>query len=148
MIIDYYENHQLYEDTLELLKEGFSFIKEIENEPAGRYERGSMFAMVQTGTTCPVQEARLEAHKKYIDVQYMVSGQEIMEWENITKLQIEIPYDEEKDILFYKGSGSSIAIKEGMFYLVFPQDAHKPCGHIKEPTNYKKIVLKIKVDHD
>ncbi|RCX19359.1 YhcH/YjgK/YiaL family protein [Anaerobacterium chartisolvens] len=146
MIIDYFKNHQLYENNLKLLKEAFSFIKEVQDKPAGRYVKGDMLAMVQTGTTRSAQEVKLEAHKKHIDVQYVVSGEEVMEWENVSNLQTEIPYDPEKDIVFFEGSGVQIPIKEGMFYLVFPQDAHKPCTHIKTETSYKKVVLKIKAE--
>ena len=105
-----------------------------------------MFAMVQEGVTGSVTEKKLEAHQNYIDVQYMVAGAEQMEWVNIRNLEIDTPYDAEKDIAFYKGDGASIKVQPGMFYIVFPEDGHKPCGHIEKETSYRKIVLKLRCE--
>ncbi len=146
MIIDYFENFPSYINSVKLLEEGISFMKEIESKPAGRYERGNMFAMVQAGMTRPLQELKLEAHRNYIDVQYMAEGQEIMEWDNISKLKESAAYDCQRDIVFFDGSGAQLPVKKGMFYVAFPQDAHKPCGHVNRVTYYKKVVLKIRVE--
>lgn len=144
MVVDYIENWEQYSRLNQDMKEGFAFLQELTDKPAGRYERGSMYAMVQEGMTAPVEEARLETHQKYIDVQYMVSGEEVLEWKNIKEAVCETPYDAERDIAFYQGDGDRITVKPGMFYIMYPQDGHKPCIHIQRPTGYKKIVLKIR----
>lgn len=146
MIIDYERNSKLYTNIHALFDEGFQFIDSLKKKPVGRYEHGEMFAMVQDGTTASAQDRKIEAHRKYIDIQYMIKGTEVMEWENIKNLQIDVPYDSKKDIEFYKGNGVAVQINPGMFYIVFPEDGHKPCVHRKEATNYRKIVLKINIE--
>lgn len=145
MVVDYIENWERYAQLQKNMKEGFSFLQELLEKPAGRYERGGMFALVQEGTTVPAQAARLENHEKYIDVQYMVSGEEVVEWKSTKEAVRDTPYNEERDIAFYHGDGARITVKPGMFYIVYPEDGHKPCVHIHKPTSYKKVVLKIKV---
>lgn len=146
MIIDSIRNRGWYEKNSPLLKAVFDFVEEIKENTPGRYEWGDLYAMVQEGCTKPLDEGLMEAHHNYIDLQYVVSGQEIVEWKNAETLAPEIPYDEGKDIVFFKGEGAPLVVEPGMFYLVFPQDGHKPCGHIKRPSEYKKVVVKIRTD--
>ncbi|MDD3339413.1 MAG: YhcH/YjgK/YiaL family protein [Lachnospiraceae bacterium] len=145
MIVDYEQNYGLYRNVLPSLEEGVAFLKTLRDKPPGRYEHGDMFAMVQQGTTKSAESQKLEAHKRYVDVQYMVEGEEVVQWANTKYLEVAIPYNEQKDILFYHGQGDAICVKPGMFYLVFPEDGHKPCTHVKTPTCYRKIVLKLKL---
>lgn len=144
MIIDVERNRGLYYGALPELEEGFGFIDSLKEKPPGRYEKGDMYALVQEGVTKPAGELRLEAHKKYIDVQYMAEGFEVMEWANSEGLKEAAPYDSGKDIVFYNGEGMACRVSPGMFYIVFPEDAHKPCGYTEKETSYRKIVLKIK----
>lgn len=145
MVVDYIENWERYACLQKNMEESFAFLEALRDKPAGRYEQGSMFALIQEGMTVPAEKARLENHKKYIDVQFLVSGEEMMEWKNIKETVCEVPYNAERDIAFYYGAGDRITVKPGMFYIVYPQDGHKPCIHVTEPTSYKKIVLKIKI---
>ena len=89
------------------------------------------------------QEDLFETHQTYIDLQLMLEGEEYMEWEDSSNLELEIPYEEEHDICFWKGSGKNIKITNQMFYLVFPHDAHKPCRYQEEPNKYRKLVFKL-----
>ncbi|WP_181995500.1 YhcH/YjgK/YiaL family protein [Clostridium sp. AM58-1XD] len=146
MIIDFIRNRSWYEEDRPLLKTVFDFAEKIKGNDPGRYECGDLYAMVQKGITKPSEEGSLEAHHDYIDLQYVVSGQEIMEWKNTEDLIQETPYDEKKDIVFFKGTGMPAVIEPGMFYLVFPQDGHKPCVHMERPSEYKKVVVKIRTD--
>ena len=61
-------------------------------------------------------------------------------------LAVKTPYDPEADIEWLSGCGNRIQMKPGMFYLVYPDDGHKPCCHEKEQTSYRKVVVKIKID--
>ncbi len=144
MIIDYEKNSRLYYNLHPWLEEGFHFIDYLKDKSAGRYERGEMYAFVQEGETKPIENQKIEAHKNYIDVQYMAEGSEVMEWKNISSLKETVPYDEEKDIAFYEGKGDACQILPGLFYIMFPEDGHKPCGDTGKRMHYRKIVLKIK----
>lgn len=111
----------------------------------GRYEMPWGYYCVNKGTTVPVDNNGFESHQKYIDVQCMVIGGEYVEWQNTAKLTEETPYSEEKDLAFWQGKGNLLKMEPGMFYVVFPEDAHKPACHVGEPHEYLKIVAKIPV---
>ncbi|MDD3413438.1 MAG: YhcH/YjgK/YiaL family protein [Lachnospiraceae bacterium] len=146
MIIDYVEHYEKYTDIVSDFREGFQFALSLKDKASGRYELNEdVFALVQEGVTEELEDGEFESHKNYIDVQIIVEGEELMEWQELSLLTESIPYNETKDASFSKGNGSIIHVKENMFYLVFPHDAHKPCRHKEIPFIYKKIVLKLKI---
>lgn len=112
----------------------------------GRYELSKGFYMIQKGTTIPLKEGRFEAHERYIDVQILVDGEEIVEWASIDALTICEPYNKDKDCKFLLGTGAAVEMKAGMIYILFPEDAHKPCCHRTVPKEYHKIVLKLPIE--
>ena len=90
-------------------------------------------------------QAVLESHRKMIDIQIPLTGDETMGYSPLKELK-PTPYDETKDISFYKEcSGSFVTVKKGMFAIFFPQDAHAPGV---TPTALKKAVFKIPVSDD
>lgn len=111
----------------------------------GRYDMPWGYYSVIKGTTIPVEGVGYESHQEYIDVQCMVEGGEYMEWQNTARLTEETPYSPEKDLTFWQGKGNIIKMEPGMFYVVFPEDAHKPARHVDEPHDFLKIVAKIPV---
>ena len=68
------------------------------------------------------------------------------EYADRAELAVKTPYDPEADLEWLSGCGNRIQMKPGMFYLVYPDDGHKPCCHEKEQTSYRKVVVKIKID--
>ena len=89
----------------------------------------------------------METHEKYLDVQMVFEGRETFEWEEASELEAETEYDPETDFKFYRGGGKKILATEGMFYILFPQDAHRCRGMAgKEGEKYRKIVLKLPVE--
>lgn len=92
-------------------------------------------------------ECMYEAHKKYIDVHYIVEGIEKIATADVTSLQEKIPFSKEKDIGFYDGNESgSYLLKPGDFMVCFPSDAHKVGMMNNVPGMVKKVVIKIKVE--
>ncbi len=146
MIVDYLENINKYSFVNKNFKKGVEFALTLFEEPVGRYEYDEIFAFVQMGDTKPTDIARFESHKKYLDVQIMVQGEEVMAWQNINMLSETVPYDADSDIMFYSGEGQNLNIKKGMFYIVDKTDAHKVCSHIDKQTTYKKVVLKLEIE--
>lgn len=112
MILDYIQNFETYINFNKLLEEGLSFIQTIKNMPAGRYEHGDMYALVQEGMTNSSEAGNFESHRKYCDLQYIVEGEEILEWNDTINLDEIISYDEIKDAVFYSGSGKRIKIEK------------------------------------
>lgn len=90
-------------------------------------------------------EAKIEAHKKYIDIQMPISGKEVMGFMPVSELKdVTMPYDEAKDVIFF---GDRIThwetVEPGEFIIFFPEDGHAPlveCG-----TAHRKLVVKISV---
>ena len=108
----------------------------------------NLFATVSEYLSKDEKEAKFEAHRKYIDIQYVISGKEIINIAPVsTAKEIVTPYDEAKDIEFlraekvvnYKATPSN-------FFIFFPGDAHRP--GLKDGLNstVRKIVIKVKVD--
>ena len=98
---------------------------------------------VAAGTTKAPDVA--DAHRKYLDIQYIVKGQEVMGWADLAACQIEGEFIEAKDVGNYTGDFEFITIPEGICYVAFPEDAHMPGRHLDVPNDYIKVVVKLKV---
>ena len=152
MIIDKLKNSDLYAHN-DALKAAFDYLKSLSKFPAkeGRIEiRGDeIFANIDRYMTKPERECRMEAHRKYIDIQVLFSGREIIAWNPVTELDEDIQYDEDKDVGFYKIPSQAVGqaiIRTGMFMLLFPEDAHMPQIAVDDiPESVEKIVMKIAV---
>jgi YhcH/YjgK/YiaL family protein len=149
MVIDTLENCTRYETLHPRFKAAFDFLKRpgIDATPVGRLELDGalLFALTQAYETKPIQEGRLEAHKKYIDIQFVVSGEEFIGYAPLNNQAVAKPFDAEKDIAFYDGEAWFTLLRKGMFAIFFPQDAHLPGRYTEKTAQVKKIVLKIAV---
>ena len=149
MVLDYYENYELYTRLIPGLLEGADFIGRIRENPPGRYEENDMFVMIDEGETGDISQKVFEAHERYIDVQLLIYGEEEIYWEGIKHLELTIPYDREKDAAFFQGSGQTQLVKAGMFYILLPSDGHKCCGYVnRNKAPYRKIILKLPVKRE
>lgn len=147
MIFDNIKNISKYSNLDEKILKGFDFIlkNNLNNFKDGRYEIDAkkIYANIQTYET--KDEGLFEAHRKYIDIQYIVSGFEKIEVSEVSELEEKIPYDEEKDLIFFNGIGSFLKLKEGYFAIFYPQDGHKPCITDEQKSNVKKVVVKVSI---
>ena len=103
-----------------------------------------LFATVSEGDTRQMDTVVMEAHKNYIDLQYCISGGERMSWAHIQELNPSTA-DPEHDNYFYTGNSTSVSIRPGMFYVMFPSDGHKAACHHEFQKHYRKVVVKIPV---
>jgi len=148
MIIDRIENAALYYPLHPKFKQAFDYIAQIDIHtlPVGRHEiDNSMYVLVQEYTTKPKSEGKWEAHRRYIDLQYVMQGAEGMGYANIHDLE-QGEYLSEKDFLPLFGEGGQIALRSGYFVLLFPEDAHMPSMALGESKPARKIVIKIAVE--
>lgn len=148
MIVDRIERFQQYSRSVPEIYEVMKFVEKVkkENVPVGKYPLQNGFVLVQEGQTRRYEEADFEVHRKYIDIQVLVSGMEYVEYADISDLTTKVPFDEEKDLELMEGAGYKIQIKPDMFYILYPSDGHKPCCHESVPTSYKKVLAKVKID--
>ena len=112
-------------------------------EPATYQLSGGNRFFVCAGTT--IEPGVAEAHRKYLDIQYIVKGKEVMGWADLAACTPADDFSEEKDIGFYSGNFEFITVNEGICYVVFPEDAHMPGRHLDVPNDFVKIVVKLAV---
>ena len=96
--------------------------------------------------TKEMQECKLESHRKYIDIQYIVEGEEIMKTAHVATLAKETEYDEEKDIQFWVESNNmmEVLLNRESYVVLYPKDAHMGCIANDKKNRVKKIVAKVK----
>lgn len=152
MIIDSLQKTRLYAAVHPDFEKAFAFLERAvaEDLPVGKYEIDgtNVYAMVQEYTTKPSESGTFEGHQNYIDIQFILSGVEIIEFMDITKAQVKTPYDPTKDAAFFCDSekaGKAI-LEAGEYGIFYPHDIHKP-GRVANdtPCEVRKIVVKVKV---
>jgi YhcH/YjgK/YiaL family protein len=115
----------------------------------GRYEiQGQeLYALAQSYQTIPADEnAKFEAHRRYIDVQYLVDGVEGMGWAPLDQMRVNTPYNPEKDVILGtcpSAVSTLVKVAAGQAAIFFPEDAHAPKLAAGEPCSVKKIVVKV-----
>ena len=146
MIIDEFSNIKKYTNLIGNLDMGLEAIKNVNGLSVVRYEFDGGFFLVQEGYTKPLEEGLFETHKKYIDIQIIVSGEEEIAWLPLKELHQETEYDVKSDKQKFKGSHMHhITITKDMFWIAFPWDGHQAVSHANEEQHYRKIVLKLPV---
>ena len=149
MIIDTLENIGRYESLNPRFKAAFAFLRrpDISGIALGRteLEGTALFALVQEYETKPIHEGKLEAHKKYIDIQVVLQGEEFIGYAPLGGQPVAKAFDPDKDIGFYDGEAWFTLLRKGMFAILFPEDAHLPGRYTDKPKAVKKIVLKVSV---
>jgi YhcH/YjgK/YiaL family protein len=107
------------------------------------------FVNLQRYVTKLPEDCHPETHKKYVDIQYLAAGEEYVGWCPFSPdLEVLEPYDEEKDIAFYKClvPESDILLKPGCFAVLYPDDVHAPQCAVDKPMEVVKAVVKVSVD--
>ena len=144
MIICPWKDIKKYASLLPGIEEAFDAVNALESYEAKTYplSNDNRF-FVAVGTTKAPDVA--EAHRKYLDVQYVVKGKEVMGWADLADCQIQGEFNETKDIGMYAGDFVFTTINEGICYVAFPEDAHMPGRHLDVPNDFVKVVVKLKV---
>jgi len=147
MIADLLENANLYSHINDRLALGLNYLK---NTDLSKLELGKhvikedkVFALVSEYNSKNPEDAKWEAHEKYADIQFLVSGEEKMGYAPLNTMQVSEVYNPDKDIMFLKGTGDYITVKPGTFLVFFPKDAHQPCVAIKGNVPVRKVVVKV-----
>ena len=131
-------------------KDAFDFIKKAVNEDLadGNYEIDgkNVYAFISSYKTKTEAEAKFEAHKKYIDIQCILSGTEIIGFEAPEEVELIEDYKDGGDICFYglNKDYDKIVLNKGEFAIIMTDELHAPCLSLNdEPTDVKKVVVKI-----
>ena len=128
----------------------FDFLRRLGTTPTlGRHDidGDSVCALVQRYETRAVTPMQLEAHRRFIDIQYLVAGCETIVWAPLAGLAVAVPYDDTKDAALFQSSADAIPvpIRGGQCAILFPDDAHAPCRPWGDPAEVVKVVVKVAV---
>lgn len=162
MIVDNIQNASLYYVLSPGFETALRYLASTDllaAEPVRHELGGGCFALVQDYETARREEKRWEAHRTYIDVQFIARGTELMGYAPLfdpstspecsalsSALQSVVEYDDDKDIERFEGDGSFITAREGTFVVLFPQDAHMPGVAAGSPESVRKVVVKVPVE--
>ena len=153
MVVDTLENLEKYASLNPLFAQAIEFLKshdlqamdDFQTMEIGKTELKGKDLLVNIAQTKPKtkEEAKLETHRDFIDIQIPLSGTEIMGYTAAKDcIPADAPYNAEKDITFFEGLAETyITVKPGMFAIFFPQDGHAPGI---TPEGVKKVIVKVK----
>ncbi len=152
MVLDTLANSARYESLNCRFAKAFAFLRTVDGtQELGRHDLDGdlCFALVQTYETKPVEKAKFEAHRKYIDVQFIHSGRETILWAPLAAMKEEtMAYSEEKEAALWKlvPDVTPLHMSAGHFAILFPEDAHAPCIEWEKPEQVFKVVVKVAVE--
>lgn len=149
MIIDKIENAKLYKGLNERIKVALDYIEQTDFSKLklGKHkiDEENIYAMLFEYVTKSANESHLEAHKNYIDVQYVYEGIEQVGLATLKDQQAVKKYDPKEDYSLFDETFSMVSLKKGMFAIFFPDDLHMPGISIGQYSEVKKVVVKVKV---
>jgi YhcH/YjgK/YiaL family protein len=132
MILDHIDNAERYYSMYPGFKAAFEWLREHAGVklPAGRVEieGDRLYASVVTENGRGMSKARFETHRRYIDIQFMAHGSDVMGWRHFVEGEMKGKgYSEEKDLEFFEEVPEVwVTVPEGHFVIFFPEDAHAP----------------------
>ena len=116
----------------------------------GRYEIDGdrIYANVMSYETKAAEELTFEAHRKYIDIQILLEGEEFLDVSHREDLEVDTPYSEEGDAALFKASeqDASVRLEPGKFAVLYPADIHRPGRMTASGSRpVRKVVIKVRV---
>jgi YhcH/YjgK/YiaL family protein len=153
MIVSDLEHIDAQAEMTRSLTKAVEFLRlhDIQNLPDGKVEIDGdrVFALVQHYETIMTDTPSFEYHRKYIDLQYIISGAEVIGWAPVERMTITQAYDEEKDVCFgsvEKGKRTPLYLQAGQVAVLYPEDGHAPKLAAGASSRVMKIVVKVAVN--
>lgn len=140
LAMQYQANRVWWDKAFEFMKEN-----DLTKLEPGTYpiDGENVYAMVTEGPGKDFEQGKWESHRHYNDIQYVIRGRERIGIAPVSSLTIIDPYDNSKDIVFYSGKGEYYIANSKIFFIFFPQNAHRPGIKLYE-DKIKKIVIKVR----
>ncbi len=149
MIVDHLENAGAYASLDAGIASALSWLQktDLDHLDAGLHsvDGDRLVASIEIYESKPLSEGKWEAHRKCIDLQYIVHGEERLGYAPLSTLDIIQEYDDVGDYLLATGDGDFISMSAGMFMVLAPQDAHMPRIAITKPASVHKVVMKVRM---
>jgi YhcH/YjgK/YiaL family protein len=148
MITGRIEDLRNYGVPAEGIEEALDWLEKagVETLEPGRYplEGTEAFAIVAEGTTVPEESEEWEAHRRYADLQVVLSGDEVMGFAPLSEMTPKGRYDEQTDCQVFSGTGNFLQLHAGGFAFFAPHDAHKAMLSPKSgPFRVRKVIFKL-----
>lgn len=153
MIYDTIDNALLYTKAIPRLHKAMAFVKKISSRKGltedGRYpiDGDDLYASISSYRTREDRGLPFEAHRKYIDVQFMLYGEELIDVAHGKRFRLKDRYEASRDVLFIHcpRQYSSIVLTPAHFTVLYPHDYHRPCQSVDSPAEARKLVVKIRL---
>ena len=146
MILDTFDRLSIYKSLNPQIEAVINFCrgKDLSSLAEGRVDiNQDCFAIPMTMAMRKTEDAQIETHRSYIDIQLVLKGVEKMGYRPLSSLSESEGYSEDKDLEFWKDPCENlITVEEGQFALFFPEDGHLP---LIGEGEIQKIVFKLKV---
>lgn len=148
MILDTLANADRYAALNKRFPRAFEFLRstDLKALAPGRYpiDGENIVAIVEKVAGRSRDAAKLECHRKYIDIQLVLDGTDEMGWKPLCDCREPLAdYHAEKDIQFFRDAPASwIATPPGAYCIFFPEDAHAPLVATGE---IRKVIVKVAV---
>lgn len=137
-----------YASNKTLWDKAFAFLgnSKLATMAPGKYpiDGDNAYAMISAGLPKKLEDVKWESHKKYIDLQYVISGKIKIGVAPVAKATVTEPYSENRDAANYNVDGKYLTATPKEFFLFFPQDAHRPDIKVDGADSLKKLVIKIR----
>ncbi len=150
MIYDTIDHLHRYEGIHPGVMQGLKFLAETDfsklEDTRVVLDGDRVFANLMTCMT-KTENDTPEAHRKYIDIQYLISGEEQIAVGPLEEME-EVEARPQNDIWFYHGQTTPVPIGKGRFVVLFPEDAHAPSIALDQPSTVRKCVVKVLADWD
>jgi len=143
--VAYFKNRERWDKAFKFLKDNDLTKLELKKYPI---DGDNLFATVSEYTTKNTEDAKFEGHKKYIDIQYVAEGAELIgiaPESQVTKITDQ--YNSENDIAFFAvGKITEFKATPDRFFIFLPSDIHRPGIKAGENAKVRKVVVKVKID--
>ncbi len=149
MIFDNIMNASKYYNIDEKIKRGLLFLTntDLKSLKEGKYIiNDDIYVNIEKYKPKSIDNCFCESHKKYIDIQFIIEGEELFGFANLDNINLNpiSVYDESKDIIFYDGDCDYLKLKENDFIILDINFAHKPQIATNNCDYVKKAVVKIR----
>ena len=145
MIICPWKDIKKYASLLPGIEEAIDAVNALTEFTPGSYplSNGNRY-VVSVDRTVHASEKFLETHREFLDVQIVCKGEELVGWAPLEELTMNGEFDAAADVAFYNGTAEFFRMREGMCYVLFPEDGHMPTVHLDHPTDFVKVIVKLK----
>ena len=147
MILDCLDNIEAYRGIDPNIYEGLELLRTaVTSLPEGRYstENEALYYMIQAYDT-KLENNTPEVHIKYADIQFIISGQEMIGIGDISEMT-SLEEHPDRDLYLYQGSMDYITLSAGKFAVFWPQEPHAPAIAVNgQPETCRKCVVKVRI---